>query len=153
MDAVSLDGQGRGIGHELERRKQVRHRLGDAGLRQPETSSSIIRLTSPSSSTAPSTVKSRPRTHFIGCRPRKSEQNFTSSIFFPSYQEAASRPRTCFRACLPKYHTSIFKSRASRAASARRPASPKVSPSSRYSAYSSSRQAAASARQIRRPVF
>ena len=31
MDAVGLDGQGRGIGHELERREQVRHCLGDAG--------------------------------------------------------------------------------------------------------------------------
>ena len=53
---------------------------------QPETVSRICWLTTASSSTAPSTVNSLPRMHFMGWAARNSSQNSTSLMFFPSYQ-------------------------------------------------------------------
>ena len=55
-------------------------------VRQPEISSRMRLPIFPSSSISPSTVNSRPRTHFMGCFSRNCWQNSTSLMCLPSYQ-------------------------------------------------------------------
>ena len=56
------------------------------GVTLSGSSSSSSAATTASSSTAPSTVNSLPRMHFMGWAARNSSQNSTSLMFFPSYQ-------------------------------------------------------------------
>ena len=52
----------------------------------PEISSRMRLPICPSSSISPSTVSSRPRTHFMGCLSKNCRQNSTSLMCLPSYQ-------------------------------------------------------------------